>query len=180
MESRVADTNPATESRPTRTRLRFGPLVALLGSLFALVGFLLPWISFNSVVSSGSPTVNGYEAPGFLRSVSYFVGVAAGQDVNANSWLVNVVWGVPALALVAALLAMPAGLYACFSRGVGPVHILIAIATLLAPGYAYWWLLQLVTAGSGELARFIGLGLWVTLVGMLLVLAGGILEVAGR
>ena len=171
-----------TEATRTNRRGVFpaGPLVAVLGGALALVGFLLPWIDFGSVVPAGSPSLSGYEVPGFLRASSFLVRVLAGRDFGTSSPLVNLIWLVPAGAVLAIALAVLSAAVTRARRAVGVLHLLLGLVVLVGAGYLFWTLSQLATAGTRGLLELVGYGLWATLAGMLLLLVGGGLELLGR
>jgi hypothetical protein len=156
---------------------RAGALLAALGALGALLGFFLPWLNFRSVVSAGSPSVAGYQLPAYADSTAFLVGLVAGREVRAD---LGAVWAVPlgaALALLVALVALAAPRA---SAAMGAVHLLLGAAVLALTGFVGWRLAGVVAGGLGSVLPFVGLGLWLALLGALLVLVGGVLELARR
>jgi hypothetical protein len=150
----------------------------MLGSLLLLAGFVLPWLRFGSVVSAGSPSVAGYEMAGFVRTSAWLLGLSGASSLNPA--MGKLVAAVPLLALLAslgALLALRAGRV---GRAVGLLHAVAGGVSLLAMLYVLWAVSRLGAGGAAVALQFVGLGLWLTLAGTVLILLGGLTELIGR
>lgn len=159
---------------------RLGLPLSVLGALLGIFGFILPWITFESVVPASAPQLSGYELPRFLRSASFLLRLAFEQAFGTDTSIIYVVWLPPAAAALAILLAVSAILLESVGRGVGVLHVLLGTVVLGVMVYAFWSVTRVSPAGVGVVLDFVGIGLWLTLVGMLFLVVGGIMQAMGR
>lgn len=159
---------------------RLGPPTVMAGSVLALLGFLLPWVTFQSVLAVGAPDLAGYELPKFLSDASVLLRLAAEQAFGDAGTLSRIIWSVPVIGLVALLLAVVSHVFDEVGRWLGIAHVLLGVSILVAVLFLFRGLSQVIAAGFGTVLEFVGIGLWLTLFGMLIVVVGGILEMGGR
>ena len=163
-----------------RVRRFPGAVLAMAGSSMLLLGFVLPWVVFRDIVPGVSPALVGYELPGFVRSSSFLLALAMGRELDVAPALANAVWLVP----VMAALNLAAGPLALLSRKgrlvAGLVHVTTAMLLLGVAAYVLLRILAVTTMSVSTLLPFAGAGLWLSLAGLLLILVGGIVELAGR
>ncbi len=153
-----------------------GSTVAAVGAVTVLAGFFLPWVDFGSVVSASAPQLAGYEVPGLLRTASYFAGLVSGGSAGVGSLMVSLIWLVPLAAAIALPLAFLAMSSPARVRRFGMIHLMLAVTVLAGVASLFLGLLREAGTGATSVVGFVGVGLWATLLGMILLLVGGVME----
>lgn len=155
-----------------------GALLAAVGGGLVVAAYFLPWISFGSVMERASASLSGATLPGFVSTATFLGGLASGG--TAVGPFAGLLWLVPLLGAVAVAVAILALGARRVRRPAGALHLLLGLVGLIGTGVIAWRLAGLVRGGLGAMLGFIGLGLWLTLLGFVLLLAGGARGLAAR
>lgn len=159
-------------------KLQKGPLVVCAGSLLLLGGFLLPWINFSEV--AGSPSVAGFEMPGYLRAMTSLMSLVTGQGMSSAGLLSSLLWTIPAVGAVALITGFLAAASQRSGPGFGGLHLLLTGDVLALFAFLVVALSRLPGEGAGMLLELAGMGLWLTIGGTIFVLVGALMELRRR
>ncbi len=159
-------------------KLQKGPLVVCAGSLLLLGGFLLPWINFSEV--AGSPSVAGYEMPGYVRAMTSLMSLVSGRGIGFAGLLSSLLWTVPAIGAVALITGFLAAASQRSGPGFGGLHLLLAGGVLGLFAFLVIALSRLPGEAAGMLLDVAGTGIWLTIGGTNFLLAGALMELRHR
>ncbi len=153
---------------------KFAIGLALVGAVVLLVGIFLPWIHYQSGSIGGfsiSYSLSGWDV--FNKSG---LETAAAQLSSDNHALIVFI-----ATIVMLLCALAALLLSLKSKGGGggivALDIIISLAAVLAIGGLIWFLVDLSSVNNWS--DYIGAGIYICFVGVVLGLVGGILALVG-
>ncbi len=159
-------------------KLQKGPLVVCAGSLLLLGGFLLPWINFSEV--AGSPSVAGYEMPGYVRAMTSLMSLVFGRGMSSAGLMSSLLWTIPAIGAVALITGFLAAASQQSGPGFGGLHLLLAGGVLGLFAFLIVTLSRMPGEGTGMLLDVAGTGLWLTIGGTIFLLVGALMELRHR
>lgn len=161
-------------------RIFWGGRVTLGGGGLALFSFfLLPYLNVGSLDS-----LTGW---GIASGIARFV---PATDSDLSSRMLVLIWLIPLLAVVTGILGFMLTARHAYgearpARGAAigvTMSALLAVLCMLLPIsglVAVNGLKSSFGIGSAALARFVGFGYWLTILGMLVALAGGVIALSG-
>jgi hypothetical protein len=145
-----------------------GSLISIIGNIFVLIGFVLPWASCSGYQLSGLDIVSG-------KANSY--GNTNGSFLGIIPFLAVGVIGIALLTIPAALVKkMPAPI-----KVIGPVLVLLMTCCACLPSFLFFTNIQSTKNDPGMygMGGFVKVeyGFWVTIFGLLISLFGGFLGI---